>query len=281
MKVEGLFIYPIKSLKGISLDQAQIGPRGFKHDRRWMLIEANGQFITQRAYPVLSLLAISLSSSHMTVRSLKDDVSPIQIPLNPTDYSIPFDVTVWGSTCSAVEGFKKADQWFSQLLKIDCKLVYMPDDSERSVDPRYGNDGDIVSFADGYPYLIIGQAALDQINQHLEEPVKMDRFRPNIVFSNDDPFVEDSWDEFLIGQHKFRAVKPCARCTMLNVNQQNAQTGKEPLKTLSTFRKKNNKIYVGQNLLWKGGITASKQSTTLRLGDELKVLSWKAGVLDA
>jgi uncharacterized protein YcbX len=130
---------------------------------------------------------------------------------------------------------------------MDLDLVVMPESSHRKMDPRYAVQGESVSFADGMPYVMIGQASLDELNQRLEVPISMDRFRPNLVFSGGEAYAEDQFKQLQIGEVEFQVVKPCARCVLITVNQQTGEKGKEPLATLATYRTVNNKIYFGQN----------------------------------
>ena len=130
-----------------------------------------------------------------------------------------------------------------------CRLVYFPEVNQRPVDEKYRIENDQVSLADGYPYLIIGQSSLDDLNSKLTNPLPMNRFRPNFVFTGGKPFEEDNWRNFAIGKSRFAGVKPCGRCVLTTVNQETTERGTEPLATLATYRRTNNKIYFGQNLL--------------------------------
>jgi hypothetical protein len=130
-----------------------------------------------------------------------------------------------------------------------CRLVYFPEENSRPVDPRYKVNGEQVSLADAYPFLIIGQSSFEDLNSKLQEPVPMNRFRPNFVFTGGKPFEEDTWRNFSIGSTRFVGVKPCDRCVLTTVNQETGQKGVEPLKTLTSYRKRDNKVYFGQNLV--------------------------------
>ncbi|MGQ9799559.1 MAG: MOSC domain-containing protein [Ignavibacterium sp.] len=180
----------------------------------------------------------------------------IKIPIKETDYSNKnkMSVVIWNDECTAVIVSEEANKFFSDMLKINCRLVYMPDDEKRIVDPnnKYVTDEHIVSFADGYPFLIIGQSSLDELNKRMNKPIPINRFRPNFVFTGGNPFVEDSWKNFLIGDIKFKAVKPCARCVITTTDQQTSERNNEPLRTLSTFRKFGNKVLFGMNLISYG-----------------------------
>jgi uncharacterized protein len=248
LQISHLYIYPVKSLGGIALDKANITDRGFTYDRRWMLIDENNRFLTQRDHPIMALFKLQLTDEGILVRFQEDAFT---IPFEPLT-TISEQVTIWDDTCFATLVGEAADKWFSERMQLPCRLVYMPDNSRRKVDMTFAKNEEIVSFADGYPFLIIGQASLDELNGRLETPVPMDRFRPNIVFTGGTPFQEDEMHSFRIGEIRFFGVKPCGRCVMTTVNQETAIKGKEPLKTLSSYRTRDKKVLFGQNLLHTG-----------------------------
>jgi uncharacterized protein YcbX len=260
--VTDLFIYPVKSLGGMSVSAAEVGDRGFAHDRRWMLIDERNRFVTQREFPVMALLKASIANGMLSVRDSRDGES-IEVPLSfPSKQTL--QVTIWDDECTALLVEGESSRWFSNRLGMPLRLVYMPDASRRLVDTDYAKKGEITGFSDGFPILAIGQSSLDELNRRLEKPLSMDRFRPNIVFSGGEAFVEDSLKVFRIGDLRLHAVKPCARCVLTTTDQQTAQRSAEPLKTLSGFRKANNKIYFGQNLL-------AENSGWIRVNDQLIV----------
>jgi uncharacterized protein YcbX len=172
-------------------------------------------------------------------------------------------VVVWDDTCEALPVNKEADEWFSTVLGKSCRLVYMPDNSVRRVEEKYVPEPFNTSFSDGYPLLIIGQASLDYLNERLKGPLPMNRFRPNLVFTGGTPHEEDTWGDFRVGNVTFRGVKLCGRCVITTINQQTAEKGQEPLRTLNTYRKQGNKILFGQNL-----VTLS--AGTVRVGDTIE-----------
>jgi uncharacterized protein YcbX len=162
-------------------------------------------------------------------------------------------VEVWGDECKAIPASPAAHEWMSQYLGMDCRVVYMPEDSIRLVNPKYAiAPTDHVSFADGFPFLLISQASLDDLNQRLETPLPMNRFRPNFVVSGCTSFAEDTWKRIRIGTMEFHLVKPCARCIVTTVDQQTADRGQEPLRTLAQYRMQDGKILFGQNLVAVG-----------------------------
>lgn len=251
LTVSGLYIYPIKSLGGIAVNSALVTSRGLEHDRRFMLIDENNCFLTQRAFPQMALLQPAFANTELFVYNKKNPAEKITIPtLSPSAAKIT--VTIWDDTCEAQLFDKPVNEWFSRMLDIRCRLVYMPDTTNRIVDTRYAKNNEVTSFSDAYPILLIGQASLDDLNERLAIPLPMNRFRPNIVFAGGDPFYEDQLRHFSIGGIAFSGVKPCARCVLTTIDQDDATTAKEPLKTLAKYRFKNNKILFGQNLVHEG-----------------------------
>ncbi len=262
-----LHIYPIKSLAGISLTTSLIEEKGLQYDRRWMLIDTDGTFISQRKYPELALLQVSLGQTELTITHKNKPDQTISFGLEENT-GPQIAVSVWNTDCNGFEVSKKISNWFSEFLQTDARLVQMPEAERRLVDPRYASDNEVVSFADGYPCLIISQASLDSLNERLDQAVPMDRFRPNFVFTGGHAHIEDSFDTFFIGKTLFKAVKPCSRCVMITVDQQTAAKSAEPLKTLAVYRTVNKKIMFGQNLIHKGkGI--------IQIGDQITVQEWK------
>lgn len=261
LQVSELFVYPVKSLGGIALSSACVTDRGFEYDRRWMLVDEHGGFMTQRTLPQLALFESNLYQNHFTITYKKKSLT-INIPFKASDETMM--VQVWSDRCRAKIVDSKINEWFSDLLSVKCSLVYMPDDTQRRVDGRYAQNKEITSFSDAYPFLLIGQSSLDDINKRLQEQLPMNRFRPNIVVGGSVPFEEDEWAHFSINKINFYGVKICSRCVVTTINQEEATKGKEPLKTLATYRTMNKKIYFGQNLLHKG-------EGMITIGDEITV----------
>ena len=262
MKVSQLFIYPVKSLGGIEVSSAKVTDRGFEYDRRWMLVDDANRFMTQRQIPALALLQVSLSDKGLLITH-KISRDAIMIPFEATGEEV--QVLVWNDTCRAFRINVKLDEWFSRQLGLSCHLVYMPETTHRLVDRNYAKQNEITSFSDAYPFLIIGQSSLDDLNARLKTGLPMNRFRPNIVFTGGLPYEEDDLTEFTISEIRFFGVKPCARCTVTTVNQDTAEKGMEPLTTLSQYRLKHNNVYFGQNLLHLG-------AGNIRIGDKIQVV---------
>jgi len=244
-----IYIYPIKSLGGISLQSAKVEERGLQYDRRWMLIDKNGMFLTQREHPQVALLQVNLKDDNLEVTHKVKPISNLQLPISNEQISSHTVVNIWNDVVIAKNVSRAADLWFSEALNLDCHLVFMDNDSDRVTDRKYVDKPRQVSFADAYPFLIIGQESLDELSRRLKEPLPMNRFRPNFVFSGGEPFIEDTWKDFMIGDLKFRAVKPCSRCVITTINPDTAEKGSEPLETLAKFRKIGNKANFGQNLV--------------------------------
>ena len=248
--VSELFIYPIKSMGGIALSSATVTNRGFQYDRRWMLVDEQNIFITQRSFPQMALLQVSVTATGLHVQH-KITGDAINIPFVPASTATSM-VQIWNDTCPAQFISDTADKWFSQILSITCRLVFMPDTSNRKVEEAYAVNNEITSLSDGYPFLLIGQSSLNDLNSRLAEPLPINRFRPNIVFTGGQAFQEDCLKHFTINSIHFYGVKLCSRCQVTTINQDNGVIAKEPLKTLALYRKKNNKVYFGQNLLHQG-----------------------------
>ncbi|MDH4460626.1 MAG: MOSC domain-containing protein [Flectobacillus sp.] len=262
-----IWIYPIKSLGGISLNEANVTERGLEYDRRWLLVDDAGVFLTQRQYASLALFSVALTEDgFLEVTNRKSNQS---LSFSTQQYSNKqVEVKVWDDMIWANEVSEEVSLWFSNQLDKQVHLVYMPDSSKRAIDPRYAQtDVDITSFADGYPFLLIGQSSLDDLNNRLESAVTMNRFRPNFVVKGASPYQEESWYEFQLGAVDFWGVKPCARCILITINPVTGErTSSEPLATLSKYRKVGNKVLFGQNVI-------PKSLGKLQVGDVIKVKS--------
>ena len=260
-------IYPVKSLGGIRLKEAEVTDRGLKYDRRWMIVDANGKFLTQRVLPQMSLINVGVDNNSLRFEHKLKAISKYSVPLEIYNNE-QNEVVVFDDTVNAVYVSKEVDQWLSEALESKCRLVHMPDDSKRKVDTKYAVNNQIVSFADAFPFLVIGQSSLDDLNSRLEEKVPMNRFRPNFVFSGGKPFDEDRMKSFKLNDVTFFPVKPCARCVVTTVNQETGTKGKKPLATLASYRTQDNKVMFGQNLLHEG-------SGIIKTGSILEAIEWK------
>lgn len=264
LRVSQLFIYPIKSLGGIELTSARVTDRGFKYDRRWMLVDSNNRFLSQRELAQMALLKVSIQTEGLLVIHTLSR-KQITIPFEPqTNQTGAF--TIWDDTCMGQYVGTFADEWFSDILDMDCRLVYMPDASERGVDPeaKYVQEYKITSFSDAYPFLLIGQSSLDELNSRLDIAIPMNRFRPNIVFTGGEPYTEDTMAGFTIGDIEFKGTKLCARCNIPTIDQDTAIAAKEPTRTLAKYRRGKNNVYFGQNLI-------HTSEGIISVGDEIEV----------
>ncbi len=245
-RISGLFTYPIKSLGGISLSKTLVNPQGLDLDRRYMITDANGKFLTRRAYPQFSFLEVDFSDEKIKVTNRKKENESFHFFLEVQNRKI--EVDIWGNSVQAWTVSDEADTFFSDFLGFNAHLVKMGEGSIRSVkDPNYLDHQ--TGFADGYPVLVISEASLRDLNARLDVPIPMDRFRPNVVVEGCRAFEEDE-NRFLESQFvKLKMVKPCSRCIMVNVDSQNAVVGKEPLQTLSVYRNQNHKVNFGQNAI--------------------------------
>ena len=266
--ISGLYIYPVKSLGGISLDTVELTDRGFRYDRRWLLVDENNQFLTQRKHTQMALLQAAIADDGIEVYKKNNPSERIKFPF-VTENKPGENVTIWDDVCEAVEVSKEVSQWFTDALAMNCKLMFMPDDSLRNIDPRYAlDDNDITSFSDAYPVMLIAKESLDDLNERLDEKLPMNRFRPNLVIEGLEPYEEDLIKHFSVNAIDFFGVKLCSRCVLTTVNQQTGIKGKEPLKTLATYRSLNNNIYFGQNIIYKG-------KGTIATGDKVIVIERK------
>ena len=250
LSVSQLMSYPVKSLAGVDHQVASIDTIGIFGDRRWMLVDSQGNFLSQRLLPRMCLIQAQLNNSidlraGITLSAPEMAAITIQIPSNgPVK-----QVKVWNDLCDGIDCGDAAAEWLSVFLSHDSRLVFFADNYFRPIDPSYALVGEGVSFADGFPILLCTQASLDELNRRLKERVQMHRFRPNIVLDGCEPFAEDTWQRIQIDDVVFRLVKPCSRCSIPNIDPNTAKSNSEVLRTLGEFRLRQRKIYFGQNLV--------------------------------
>ena len=243
-----LHLYPIKSCGGVSVRSAALDRFGLVGDRRWMLVDERNVALTQRESNTMALIHTEVISGGLRI-SLEGEALEVAIPLFPN--ATGTEVTVWGDKVQALDGGEEAARWLSERLSRQCRIVFMPDDSRRLVDKNFAKTGETVSFADGYPLLLISQASLDDLNGRLETPVPMNRFRPNLVVSGCAPFEEDRWKRIRIGDVEFDLPKPCARCVMPSIDQRTGMRDRAINRVLASYRRREGTIYFGQNLLYR------------------------------
>jgi uncharacterized protein YcbX len=243
--VTQLFIYPIKSLGGIEVQQTALCSTGFQNDRRWMLVDEQFRFISQRELPKLCLFSLNISPTGFQVNFHNESLN---LP-DSIEKGTQMVVTIWGDKVTALKAPDWICDWFSDKLNQKIYLVFMPEESQRLVDTKYTQDKEVVSFADGYPILIIGESSLQLLQSKIDHPISIQRFRPNMVFSGGEAHCEDDWKHFGIQLLSFKGIKTCARCSVTTINPLTGTLEKEPLKTLSKYRRVDQKIMFGQNVI--------------------------------
>ncbi|HVS50806.1 MAG TPA: MOSC N-terminal beta barrel domain-containing protein [Opitutaceae bacterium] len=274
MHLSALFIYPVKSLRGVAVSSAEIDTLGFVGDRRFLIVDETGRFLTQRALPAMARIATALDRETLTLSA--EGVGSIAVTRTvpaASAASATRSVTVWKSTGLLADDCGDAPAaWLSDFLKTKCRLVRVGEKFLRPVLKPAAGPADLVHFADAVPFLVIGEASLADLNDRLvarhEEPLPMNRFRPNLVIAGSQAFAEDDWPRFRIGEIVFRAAGPCARCIVTTTDQLTGERGREPLRTLATYRRGADPTDVnfGQNLIHE------TKSGTLRVGDPVHLL---------
>lgn len=262
MILNDLIIYPVKSLTGIRVKRWQVTKTGLLYDRQWMLIDDQGQFLSQRRLPNMALIKTALSNMQLILSA--PNQQDLALNLMPK-LGEGIACTIWHDVCTAWHVSKQADDWFSHILKTNCRLVYLPHREVRTVDANYALATDRVAFSDGFPFLLMSEASLESLNQAMSLSLSVNRFRPNLVISGCEAYAEDTWREIKIGSIGFRLPKPCSRCLVPTIDPETGQTHKEPLATLNRLRKWQNKVYFGQNAI-------HNQSGWIEIGDNVTVI---------
>lgn len=258
ISVAELNLYPIKSCRGHAIQASEIDARGFKHDRVFMLVDPLGSCLTQREYPAMALVVASVE-----VEALLELNAP-DMPSLRVEYSTNgtwIDVDMWGTICKAIDQGERVADWFSTYLHTECRLVHIADDFVRPI-----TDHSQGSFVDGYPFLILSDATLADLNSRLAEPVTMQSFRPSIVLRGTTPYAEDTWRGIRIGACEFEFIEPCKRCTLTTIDPASARRGKEPLRTLATYRRgPDGAVLLGQ-------YAVHRQPGRIHVGDHVEIL---------
>jgi uncharacterized protein YcbX len=266
--LSALHIYPLKSCAPRTLDIAVVERRGLANDRRWMVVDVSGKFLTGRQQPRLTLIAATPEDGGLQLDA--PGLPTLREPL-PAANGARVRTAVWGAAVTPLLASDQANTWISTFLGAPCRLVYMDSACVRAVkekyDGQYGEDGDEVSLADAFPLLLISQGALDLLNSKVAQPLPMLRFRPNLIVDGTEPHAEDRWKRIRIGALEFDVVKPCTRCVFTTVDFEHGRfdPSGEPLRTLKTYRRSPDGITFGQNLI-------PRSTGTLRVGDALHVL---------
>ncbi len=263
-RLESIHLYPVKSLGGYPVDECELMEKGPRGDRRYMLVDDNNQHLTQREIPTFALFKVRPDGKGFRVTFAGDSMT-LSYAL---EAGTQLTCKVWDDNVDVIEAPKSVSDWFSQRAGQPVRLVYFPESNPRPVDQDYRVAEEQVGLADGYPVLVIGIETLSLLNSKLASPVPMNRFRPNLVFAGGGAHDEDRWKDFAIGDTLLRGVKPCARCAVPTVDQETGQMGKEPSATLASYRRFGNKILFGEN-------TVVLQPGTIRVGETIKVITWK------
>jgi uncharacterized protein YcbX len=258
-------IFPVKSSAGLALQRAIVEPRGLADDRRWLVVDDAGRFLTGRQLPALVRVRAMPDADGLALDA------PGQATLRVARPGVDAprrSVVVWKDTVDAACAGAAASAWLSTLLGRVAHLVFMDEAARRAVDPGRAAPGDEVSFADGYPLLLIGAASLDALNARLAQPVPMARFRPNLVIAGTPPHAEDDWRRLRIGAIEFEVAKPCTRCVFTTVDPRHGvfDPSGEPLQTLKTYRRTPDGVTFGVNLIARG-------SGPLAAGDPVTILA--------
>ena len=244
-RVTRLTVYPVKGLAGQVLEEVEVQDRGFAWDRRWMLVGDDYRFLSQRQLPKMATIKAAVIGEELV---LSRGNSQIAVPVKPPETAVKIQATIWNDQVETMF-LAEAGQWLSEVVHHRCDLVFMPETTRRAVNPAFAIAGDIVGFADAYPVLLVGEASVADLNTRLSAPVPIDRFRPNIVVSSLEPFVEDEWGELEVGSAFLCGAKASDRCSVPTIDQLTGEpTGPEPIRTLSGYRRFGNGVYLGQNL---------------------------------
>jgi len=266
MRLSEIRIHPLKSAAALLPDQVELDAFGPRWDRRWMAVDDEGVFLSQRATPRLALVRPRLDDGPLDggLVLTHDELPPLRVEASRQAVW----VRIWDDEVEAVDCGEEAADWLTRALGRPARLVHLPDDGRRPVDPDYAAPDDLVAFADAFPLLLVARASLDDLNARLERPLPMERFRPNLVIDGAEPYAEDRWRRIRIGAVEIDVVKPCARCAITTTDQRTAERGREPLRTLARYRRRGGDVLFAQNGIHRG-------SGVLRIGDPVDVLEWK------
>lgn len=247
-RVASLHLYPVKSLRGYAAGSVDVEPCGFAGDRRWMVVQPDGGFLTQRELPAMA--TIEARAKHAGVILMAEGQPSLNVPVPPPSGERR-EVQVWRDRVPALDAGPEAAAWLSARLGLAVGLVFLDDTRARPVDQLYGQPEDRVAFGDGFPVLLANTASLAALNAALPNPIPMTRFRPNLVVEGAAPWAEDGWQRIRIGTAVFRVAKPCARCVVTTVDQMTGDRPDkaEPLRTLGRIRRAVGGVMFGQNLI--------------------------------
>ncbi len=265
-QVTAISFYPIKSCGGIALRHAEIGPRGLDGDRRYLLVDAQGVFLTQRRHPRLALVRVT-ERADGGYRIEAPGLDAIDLPRDwPEGPAV--SVRIWRDDIEATELPNEIGGWFTEVLGgLACRVVYLAEHQHRAVPNEAAAFDDEVGFADAAPLLLTSEASLAELNGRLPEPISMRRFRPNLVVDGERPFVEDEWRHIRIGSVELEVAWPSARCLLTTVDPETGVMDRagEPLKTLRSFRRSPSGVLFGQNVI-------PRRLGAISVGQEVEIL---------
>lgn len=274
-RVGSLHLYPLKGARGIDVESARVTPRGIEGDRRYMVVDQNGVFLSQREAPRLALVTALPVPGGLRLRA--SGGSWLEVPRVEAEAALRV-VRLWAGTCVGVDQGDAAASWLGEWLDRPCRLVWQPETAPRRVDQRYAvRADDVVSFADGYPLLVCSSTSLAALNTHLELPVPMNRFRPSLVVEGwTDPWCEDRVTRLRAGEVELALVKQCARCVVTTTDQRTAERGREPLRTLARVRRSERGAMFGQNAIptLVGRVAAGDRVEVLEALDREREAVW-------
>jgi uncharacterized protein YcbX len=245
LRVAELYVHPVKSGRAVRVDRAVVTPRGLAGDREFMVVDAQRGFLSQREHPALARLSARLEGDELALEL--SGQAEIRIDRRASGPSRTCEV--WGDRVACVDLGEEAARLLESLLGVPARLVRMADDASRPVDPRFGAASDEVSFADGFPLLVTTSASIVAVSRRLERSVDATSFRPNLVVDGAEPFEEDVWTRIAIGDVELELVKPCARCSMVDVDPAHGSRRGDVLAALAKFRTARNKVFFGQNAI--------------------------------
>lgn len=267
MRVSSLYVYPIKSSAPLPLSRAAVEPRGLRDDRRWMVVDGDGNFVTGRQ--IAGLTRIHAEPTATGLRLSAPGAAPIDVATPAPEHASRIEVQVWKDRVAALAVDPAADRWLSERLQTPVRLMFMDAGAVRPVASGFGRDGDQVSFADGFPLLLISQGSLDGLNARLAQPVSMLRFRPNVVVDGCAAHAEDRWRRLRMGDIEFDVAKACRRCVFTTVEPERGERDPsgEPLRTLVEYRRREDGVYFGQLLIPRGSGTIETGAPVVVLDD--------------
>jgi uncharacterized protein YcbX len=273
LTVAELYCYPVKSCRGLRLDRAEVARMGIRYDRQWLVVGDDGLFVAQRGADgmrngVRSLGQVETALANGVLSLRAAGMPELRLPAAGLDGQ-RMAVQVWSSAVFAIDQGREASEWFTAYLSRErpgrYRLVRMPDDGVRTANRGAGQ----LAFADGYPFMVLSSASLADLDARMPAPLPVDRFRPSIVLEADEPYVEDRVARMRVGDLELTGTTRCVRCPIPTFDQRTGERGKEPLRTLATYRRTPRGVVFGRNFNHAG-------TGTIAIGDPARVIAWQA-----